>query len=349
MASTPITIDCDAAARRSSLTVPLPAGSVVGLRPSDWSSGAWGIGVSTVVHVFALGLAALIVISPKFAPIEACLNSQWSAVEGADANFQTTVLLPTQSYEPVQTRDPGGSSLAEIVDLAPPVEFDELTLVRDAAPGITVTNAKPPRAPKHSRERSLGASKRGEPQATVGQGGGDGNGSGDGRGFFGTVPGGKSVVFVVDNSGSMNHPDNNPAVTRYQRMKFELVKSILELPAESQFYVIFFCDVTHVMPASDLQPATPQLKEKYVNWIAGVETGGGPTEPRGAMQKALRLKPDVIFFLTDGEFDEPINLKLMSIRQPRTTIHTFAFGERLGEEVLRALAQKNHGRYRFIQ
>jgi hypothetical protein len=75
--------------------------------------------------------------------------------------------------------------------------------------------------------------------------------------------------------------------------------------------------------------------------------GGGPTNPCGAMNLALRLKPDVIYFLTDGEFQRDFNLNLLAI-QSDSIIHTFAFGEQTGEEVLKAVAAHNKGEYKFI-
>ena len=102
------------------------------------------------------------------------------------------------------------------------------------------------------------------------------------------------------------------------------------------------------MPARTMQPATPEAKDHYLRWVAQVEAGGGPTDPREAMRIGLNLQPDALFFLTDGEFAKGYRLKLRSIRQTRTAIHTFAFGETLAEETLRDIAQKNGGEYTFV-
>jgi ABC-type Fe3+ transport system substrate-binding protein len=56
----------------------------------------------------------------------------------------------------------------------------------------------------------------------------------------------------------------------------------------------------------------------------------------------------VICFLTDGEFAGHISRQLKTLRQDRTMIHTFAFGETYGEETLKALAANNRGEYRFV-
>ena len=141
---------------------------------------------------------------------------------------------------------------------------------------------------------------------------------------------------------------DSPAKTRFRRLKVELIKAILELPADHEFFVIFFAKEMLAMPADNLQPATPQSKDRYLRWVAQVDPGGGPTDPLDAMAAAIRLQPDLIYFLTDGEFKKGVNLRLRSIRLPRTTIHTFAFGETLGEELLKDVARNNGGEYRFV-
>ena len=49
----------------------------------------------------------------------------------------------------------------------------------------------------------------------------------------------------------------------------------------------------------------------------------------GALQLALRLKPDVIYFLTDGTFDFRVEQALLKVPQTGAAIHTFAFKEHL--------------------
>ena len=74
----------------------------------------------------------------------------------------------------------------------------------------------------------------------------------------------------------------------------------------------------------------------------------GLTDPLGSMQLALRLKPDVIYFLTDGNFHLKTARALSRIRQPRSVIHTITFGEREAEPLMKSIAVANRGTYRFI-
>jgi len=245
--------------------------------------------------------------------------------------------------------DPGGTSLG--------VEFDP-SMIASVGDGLSLDVSSPIVSGPGGRVASTDAkssssaanSKKGsiKPGRGRGLGEGDGVGNGSGPGFFGSVPGSKRIVYVVDNSRSMNAKHDSPSKTRFRRLKVELIKSILELPPESQFFVIFFANEMLAMPAETMQLASPQSKDHYLRWVAQVDPGGGPTDPLDAMAAAIRLQPDIIYFLTDGEFKKGVNLRLRSIRLPRTAIHTFAFGETLGEELLKDVARNNDGEYTFV-
>ena len=320
----------------------------VAARRPDWRSRLCGVGFSVVVHAVVMGIAAIICIHRQVPAVVAYLDSQWSIPETPVVELDVAVEIAPSSEASQPTLNPGGSSLAELLDLARIASPDEVSVTRDVVLKTPLVDATWPRSSPATKPRAKNVSKQGSQQPGLGQGLGEGNGIGNGKGFFGSTPQGRRIVFVVDNSRSMNHKHDSPAKTRYRRVKVELVKSILEMPPESEFYVIFFCNETLPMPARDLQPATPELKDRYLRWVVQVDSGGGPTDPRDAMQTALRLQPDLIYFLTDGEFQRGVNLKLLSIAQSRTVIHTFAFGERLGEDVLKAIARKNRGEYKFI-
>ncbi|MCH8830432.1 MAG: VWA domain-containing protein [Planctomycetes bacterium] len=184
-------------------------------------------------------------------------------------------------------------------------------------------------------------------RGSTGSGNG-GAGDGDhGSGFFGIQVPGKSFVYVIDCSGSMNRPHDSQWKTRFRRLKVEIVKSVNQLGAENRFYIIFFNRKPIRMPARTMQPAGPKVRFRYLKWMAR-QSAVGRTDPRAALQHALNLRPDVIYFLTDGSFDFKIKRDLSRLRQSRTAIHTFAFGDSAGEAALKTLAQANGGKYHFI-
>lgn len=183
----------------------------------------------------------------------------------------------------------------------------------------------------------------------TGGGTGYGNGSGGivGGSFFGVAPKGQTVVYVVDASRSMNHPYAGDAKTRFRRLKIELVQSIGAMSPDMSFFVIFFNIDAIPMPASHPQAATPENKQRYGQWIAQAKADR-ETDPRRALQMAIRMRPDVIYFLTDGDFDRPIERELQKMAQRQTVIHTFAFGKEAGRDALRSLAKANGGKFFVI-
>ncbi len=116
---------------------------------------------------------------------------------------------------------------------------------------------------------------------------------------------------------------------------------------EMEFFIIFFNDQAHPMPAANLQRALPSAKIRYLTWMTKIKAIG-ETDPRRALGMALRLNPDIVYFLTDGSFHRSIQSDLLKLRSPKTAIHTFTFGDREGEETMKLIAARNKGRYHFI-
>ncbi len=192
---------------------------------------------------------------------------------------------------------------------------------------------------------SGGSGKAGHGGKGDGEGTSEGNGAGSG--FFGVETTGQSVVFVVDCSASMNHPHDSEAKTRFGKLKLELIRAISRMDASMSFFIIFFNDKSIPMPADRMQPASESVQRQYLEWTVGVRAKG-QTDPRASILEALRLQPDVIFFLTDGNFEAPIRRDLKKLSQRRVAIHTIAFGNRVGEKALQEFAAANGGQYRFI-
>lgn len=174
------------------------------------------------------------------------------------------------------------------------------------------------------------------------------NGSGassGGIGFFGTRGVGNSFVFVVDCSGSMQ--ENN----RLGRAQHELNRAIQELNPRQKFTVIFFNGGTH--PFLDSQPprlvdGTKEWRRRAHHWVNDRDARGD-TLPENALQIALRLQPDVIFFLTDGEIPEDTPKICVQSNDSSTVIHTTAFHSQVGEKILTQISRDSKGTYRFIK
>ena len=60
------------------------------------------------------------------------------------------------------------------------------------------------------------------------------------------------------------------------------------------------------------------------------------TDPLAALQIALSMRPDVIYFLTDGSFSYRVEHGILGLRTGRTKINTFVFDEPMSPEMRRA-------------
>lgn len=174
---------------------------------------------------------------------------------------------------------------------------------------------------------------------------GDGTGSGDD--FFSMDLKGTSVVFVVDASSSMNFPHPGPAKTRFGRVKLELIKTIGNMNDSDKFFMIFFNELAIPMPANALVDATPENRQAYLTWMAPAKAGGD-TEPEVALHAAISLKPQVIYFLTDGRFKYNVVKSVTAANRSGVVINTLCFGDDQGEKFLKQLADNNGGVYKFI-
>jgi hypothetical protein len=193
---------------------------------------------------------------------------------------------------------------------------------------------------------SKAAFGRGENGKGTGAGEGTGNGGG-GRGFFGRGSAGEKVVFVVDSSQSMNHPHPGPGKTRLGRVKLELINSIRAMSPNQKFFIVFFSDGPIPMPADRLMEANDGAKLQYLRWMMNVP-GDGHTEPALALLMALKLNPDTIYFLTDGDFRPTIVRELAVSNRKGVKIHTIGFSQDRGEKLLQTIAKQNNGTYTYV-
>lgn len=185
----------------------------------------------------------------------------------------------------------------------------------------------------------------------AGQGTGDGVGDGQGSGAAGEFfpldrPTGR-FVFVVDASKSMNHKYPGPAKTRFGRVKVELWRTIYRMVPEQKFFVVFFNTRAIPMPATELRNGGTERQADLFQWTASVRADG-QTDPHEALLLAMRLQPDIIYFLTDGEFNYKVVREVTQANFGGVTIHTLSLGDDTGAKFLEEIAEKNRGTYRHI-
>jgi hypothetical protein len=172
-----------------------------------------------------------------------------------------------------------------------------------------------------------------------------------GAAFMGARDEGMKVIFVIDASGSMT------SYNAMQVAKASLVSSLQALDERQQFLIIFYDDKPQVVHLKEeLKPtlayATEINKTLARQRIAGIQPGSG-TDHLPAIELAMKLNPNVIFFLTDA-LDPPLwprdleKIRLTNGGQIR--IHSIEFGQ--GPEInrtnfLHRLAQQNGGTHRY--
>lgn len=178
---------------------------------------------------------------------------------------------------------------------------------------------------------------------------------GEGAGYFSVAfdtkpaaPGEKraphDVTLVLDRSGSM---EGEPMAAA----KAAALKVIDQLEPGDAVNVIAFDDKVeslfdkpHVLDAD-----TRKKADVFVNKIGA----RGGTEIAKALERALAsqtldARPDVVFFLTDGQSDGPSAIKVASADTSGTAVFTVGLGSGVDKALLGKIASLRHGRFTFV-
>lgn len=169
--------------------------------------------------------------------------------------------------------------------------------------------------------------------------------------LFGLPGSGSKFLYVLDTSDSMTLPQGRPLATAKQ----EIVDSIDKLDKLCEFYVIHYNNVPRLldMTAGRNCFGTEDNKLAAKRLIAAIPTGQR-TEHEPAIIMALRMRPDVLYLMTDG--DDPAlerrDLERISrVNEGQAIIHAVQFGKgapKRGADWLKQLAKENRGQYKFV-
>jgi Mg-chelatase subunit ChlD len=170
--------------------------------------------------------------------------------------------------------------------------------------------------------------------------------------FFGLEAAGNKFVYVLDRSDSMG--ENHEA--RMKAAKDELLNSLKDLDQRQQFYIIFYNEAPRLfdpgISKGRLVFATDDNKRRAEEFVAGVHPDGG-TNHMAALTAALRLRPDVIFLLTDGEAKDDLSAnelkRIDAINGGSAKINVIQFApEPRPSSSLVELAHANRGQQVFV-
>jgi hypothetical protein len=169
----------------------------------------------------------------------------------------------------------------------------------------------------------------------------------------------RKIVYAIDASGSM--------ISSFQIVIDELSRSLANLSPQQSFAVIFFQETRAIEtpPAGRFVPATAEERSRVLKWINANVVPAGGTNPLVAIEKALAIKPDVVFLLSQditgyGQFevDQQDLLSLLDKLNPRdsetgrrkTQINCIQFLDADPLDTMPAIAREHGGPngYKFL-
>lgn len=222
--------------------------------------------------------------------------------------------------------------------------------------GFTVSNEEQPLTPNAT---TAGTPTGGDREGRSGAGGGSGTR------FMGIETAARKVVYLLDYSSSMRALDR-----RIDALRTELGRSLHKLPNDAEFSVVLFGvqppgvdpNVQRTTPGGNLRPpnamampperlveASGSHKAQALAWMkVSMKIDGGATYPWEGMQLALDMRPEVVFFLTDGNFEDGDMSDLRMVLQKSGTgvrVHCIAFASDDDIHHLQEIAGSTGGSY----
>ncbi|MFH5803430.1 VWA domain-containing protein [Alienimonas sp. DA493] len=168
--------------------------------------------------------------------------------------------------------------------------------------------------------------------------------------FFGLRAEAETFVYVIDCSGSMD------AAHEFAIAKREALASLATLGPRQRFQILFFNDTVKPMTERARMEDGFYFATGFNKTLAGQFVGsvipGGGTQAVTALQTALELEPEAIFFLTDGKtgLSPGERSTLRRVNKHGTRIHCVKFGH--GPDTIRSgevaqLAAEHNGGYQY--
>ncbi len=306
---------------------------------------------SFVLHVGLLVFASMVVCNatippPEPEPTDRVLRGELEGVDnraneestsggGGDPSSVATDVAVERASPTPPTRDPAADAL--LSEVLPTRESVTRSLPTLPGPSIADLGLVP--------GMSAGSGGVG---AKGGVGGGVGASVGPGTEFFGMRDKGGSYAYVIDRSGSMTVQHSLEVAKR------ELLVSLIQIPAEATFSVVFYSSdatvVTDPNGKPGMMPASPANKRRVQDLLVTIPPYGG-TNHILALQTALALRPEVLFFLTDADSMRSEEVADILTIAGKTRIHAVEFGQvgaLGGSNPLQTLAKKTGGSYRYM-
>lgn len=175
-----------------------------------------------------------------------------------------------------------------------------------------------------------------------------GGGGGGAANFFGVEARGTRFAYICDISGSMDQGVGSGELRRVDILKSELGKSLNSLLENAFFFVSLFSTESKAMGGRMEWVASTDAGKQWAKRTVPLIVAEGATEPMAAFKMVFRLrpKPDAIYFMTDGEFNEEYVNEIARLNaEYHIPINCITFVSREGEKMMRKIAQQSGGTY----
>ena len=183
---------------------------------------------------------------------------------------------------------------------------------------------------------------------------GGGGGTGPKSAFMGVGGNARLICYVCDASASMLGRKHDALVRAIER-------SVNDLRPSQAFSIIFLRGEDHPLRSSDsLVLANGDNKTKAFEFIRNMRLGPG-SRPNPSIELAFKQNPELIYLLTDGDFDDSRDSTMALLRKlnPKKTvkINTILFishedesskAVEEGENTLQQIAKENGGVFKRV-
>jgi len=196
------------------------------------------------------------------------------------------------------------------------------------------------------------------------------DGGAGGVSYYGITTRSKSIIYVIDVSGSMSKAHDNPSkdvsggeLSKVESAKKELGRSLKTLATDGVFTIVVYNDLVKVWKPK-LVSASPAHKAEAGTFVTAL-TAASSTNIYGALEQAFKLASggrdstyggaDTIFLLSDGSPTKPDGTLdstekiLLAVREwnagGRVVLHTIGIGKAHNVGFMRTLASSNGGQY----
>lgn len=291
---------------------------------------------SVIAHGALVVLLVCITCAVQDDPVPpVCLAVNSASVDQEPLAF-VTAALDVDPVEPLADKP-----LSVVDDSTLAAEMEDLSMqtpLRDTVDLLPATDPLPQVSRSGTSAKSTRPRRRAKPDRSKAR---------DKVQFFGARASAQSVMFLVDNSNSMHGG-------RFETALLELRRSIEGLHERQMFYIVFYSDTVygtfHPNASHEMLLATEENRRRAAEWLTTVQMCTGGRVLKG-LELAERLRPQILFLLTDGVIrNDQAMRRLLDADQRTFAIHTIGLTvpDVRAAQRLQSIAAANRGTVRFV-